>query len=77
MQSILHKYSHITFTNNLEKSDFFQSLESLYEILTTLDNKKEFLDILAASFLEYTNFDSSILYNPFEFFDALIENDLL
>lgn len=77
MQNILKKYSHITFTDHWQKSDFFDTLNSLYKTLPSEDNKKEFLDILEASFLEYTNFDSTVLYNPFEFFDALIDNDLL
>jgi hypothetical protein len=77
MHNILEKYSDITFTNKCDKSDFIDSLEKIYNTLTTQNNKVEFLDILESSLLEYTKFDNTILYNPFELFDALIEKDLL
>ena len=64
MHNILEKYSDITFTNKCDKSDFIDSLEKIYNTLTTQNNKVEFLDILESSLLEYTKFDNTILYNP-------------
>jgi len=76
MKELLKKYSHITFTDDAKKFDFFHSIESLYKTLTTQENKKIFLDILESSLLEFSQFDKRVIYNPVEFFDALIENDL-
>lgn len=73
---LLEKYSDIKFTYSKDKELFLDFLENISEKIKDNDKLEDLLHIIEGSFIEYTKFDSRILYNPIELIDALLESDL-
>ncbi len=74
---ILEKYKQIEFVYNEDKQEFLKFLNLLAEKIKKNNNKNlnSFVQILEYNFLEYSKFDTKILYNPVELINSILEKD--
>ena len=77
MQNFQQKYAHLTFRSEIQKKQFFEKLENIYETLSSSEEKTEFLSLCEGNLNYFRQFDAQVLYNPLAFFDAFLENDFL
>ncbi len=77
IDQILKKYSHIQFECENDKTKMFDLVLKISNKLTTNEELNDFLKILEDSFVENSDFEHNILYNPLKLIDRLLDNDLL
>jgi hypothetical protein len=76
IEQLLEQYKDVQFSHNEDKEVFFAMLKKISSEIVDEEKLEEFLNIIEYSFVEYSDFDPEILYNPFELFDAIIDNNL-
>lgn len=77
INEILEKYKDINFIHCKDRDTFIELINSFANKNLDEEQLKNLVQLVENSFVKYGSFDNDILYNPLEFIESIVHNNLL